>query len=212
MNAQRYPLTWPTGWPRIDPRDRGRARFGRRTTAPGQTWQSLRAISVNDATMELLGELRKLGADEGPLVSTNIVLRLDGLPRSDQREPSDPGAAIYFELDKKTIVLACDKWDRVADNIYAIAKHVEALRGQERWGVGSVEQAFRGYTALGSGDDNDPWWHVLGVKAHDSTETVKSAHRAALLKAHPDQGGDPKLFVRVCRAWESFRAERGIEQ
>ena len=73
------------------------------------------------------------------MISTNLKLRLDGLPRSDQATPADPGVAVYFELDGKTIVLACDKWNRVADNIYAIAKHVDALRGQDRWGVGTVE-------------------------------------------------------------------------
>jgi hypothetical protein len=130
------------------------------------TYASLDSISVNDATGELLGELERLGAAEGPVISTNLKLRLDGLPRSDQATPADPGVAVYFELDGKTIVLACDKWNRVADNIYAIAKHVDALRGQDRWGVGTVEQAFRGYTALPSGDGTDPWWHVLGVKSH----------------------------------------------
>jgi hypothetical protein len=61
---------------------------------------------------------------------------------------NDPGIAVYFTLGKKRVVLACDKWAAPQENIYAIAKHVEALRGQDRWGVGSIEQAFAGYMAL----------------------------------------------------------------
>ena len=55
-------------------------------------------------------------------------------------------------------VLACDRWDRPEHNLRAIAKHVEAIRGQERWGVGSVAQAFRGYQALPSRATGKPWW------------------------------------------------------
>src|SRR3712207_8918795 len=43
-------------------------------------------------------------------------------------------------------VLACDKWDRIADTIHAIAKTIEATRGIERWGSVTTEQAFAGYT------------------------------------------------------------------
>lgn len=72
----------------------------------------------------------------------------------------DRGAAVYFEMKGKPVSLACDKWNRVEDNIWAIAKHIEALRGQQRWGVGSIEQAFRGYTALPAIGESSAseWW------------------------------------------------------
>lgn len=44
---------------------------------------------------------------------------------------------------------ACEKWQDVYGNIYAIGKTIEALRGIERWGTGDmVEQAFTGFVAL----------------------------------------------------------------
>jgi hypothetical protein len=205
VTIQRYPLAWPVGWKRTDPHRRAAARFGRKNA-----YAALQPITVSDATGELLGELERLGASAGPALSTNLILRLDGFPRSDQPAPIDPGAAVYFELDGKTLVLACDKWYRVADNIYAIAKHIDALRGQDRWGVGTVEQAFRGYTALPAGNGADPWWHVLGVNAHAPTEQVKSARNAKILVAHPDHGGSAEAFASVNRAWDQFCKERGI--
>jgi hypothetical protein len=38
--------------------------------------------------------------------------------------------------------LACDRWDKVQDNIYAIAMTIEPLRGIERWGSGSMVEQF----------------------------------------------------------------------
>lgn len=77
------------------------------------------------------------------VISTNIELRRDGLPHAGRREPSDKGVAVYFDYRRRPICFACDRWDRIGDNIYAIAKTIDALRGIERWGSGSmVEQSF----------------------------------------------------------------------
>jgi hypothetical protein len=96
---------------------------------------------------ELFHELRLLGATE-VILSTNIELTQKGLPYSNRRQPDDPGVAVFFKLKKQSLALACDKWDRVADNVWAIALHINAIRGQSRWGVGTIEQAFMGYAAL----------------------------------------------------------------
>ena len=153
----------------------------------------------------LSNELDPLGARKGVL-STNSRRRLDGQPYSNQSQPADPGAAVYFELKSKPVSLACDKWDRVEDNIWAIAKHIEALRGQERWGVGSIEQAFRGYMALpaiGESGASD-WWKTLGVPINAPHEQVVQAYKILVKKHHPDVGGDPELFRRVMKAMEVY--------
>lgn len=190
-----YPLSWPEGWPRTKfkhssnfKRNRGR-------------------VSMADALDFLQRELDRLGARK-QMLSTNVALRLDGQPRSQMAQPSDVGAAVYFELNSKPVSLACDKWDRVEDNVVAIAKHIEALRGQERWGVGTMEQAFRGYTALpGIGESSaSEWWKTLGVSINASPDQVKEAYRLLVKKHHPDVGGDPELFNRVQRAMERFES------
>jgi hypothetical protein len=72
-----------------------------------------------------------------------VQLRQDGLPYANRRAPSDTGAAVYFSYKGRQMCFACDKWQDVYDNIYAISKTIEALRGIERWGAGDmVEQAF----------------------------------------------------------------------
>ena len=140
--ATRFPLSWPDGWPRTKAGQRRRAAFG--TKEPGDY---KRPLSVAQAIDRLSGELYRLGARH-ELLSTNLDIRLDGLPRSGQAEPEDRGAAVWFRLKDNPRCLACDRWDRVADNIAALAHHIDAMRRMDRYGVGNLEQAFAGYVAL----------------------------------------------------------------
>jgi hypothetical protein len=201
MSAQAYPLQWPTGWPRASHRQR--ATFGQ---AGARGWKE--ALTVAKARQRLSEELDRLGARYVTL-STNIELRLDGLPRSNQAEPSDPAAAVYFQLGGKDIALACDKWDRVADNIAAIAKHIEAMRGMDRWGVGTARQAFAGYEALPA---PKAWWEILGLSGpRASKDEVAAAYRRASQEAHPDRPGgshDRMAAVNAARD-EAMRALEG---
>lgn len=211
MNTQQaYPLSWPMSWPRTNPSKRRTAPFFRRGMAstPGM-WRPKAKLSMADVVADLYAELKRLGVgDWNVVISTNVELRQDGQPYSNRKPPEDPGAAVYFKLKGKPCVLACDKWNRVEDNLSAIARHIEAIRGQDRWGVGSVEQAFAGYTALPApGDVNHEgtWWSVLGC-AHDAPlDVVKDAYRERARAAHPDNGGSHDAMVRINAAWDQAR-------
>ena len=150
MNNNPTPLACPTGWPRTRARDRERSRFRNARAVDDQ-------LSMSDATSRLIRECRLLGA-ANVIVSTNVAVRRDGLPYARQRTPEDPGAAVYFKLESvpEGLVLACDRWLRVEDNIAAVAAHIGALRGIDRWGVGSVRQAFAGYKRLTAGNAPTP--------------------------------------------------------
>ncbi len=194
---QAYPLSWPEGWPRT--------KFRRPSPFTRSNAYSARRHSMQESCDMLEAELNRLGARKAVL-STNVQRRVDGLPYSGRAQPQDPGAAVYFELKAKPVSLACDRWDRVEDNVWAIAKHIEALRGQQRWGVGSIEQAFRGYTALPAPGETygAAWWNTLGVPINSTPDQVKQAYRILVRKHHPDAGGDSELFHRVQRAWDEF--------
>lgn len=176
-NVNRYPLTWPASWPRA----RGRKGASFNTTGTN----GRKKLTPMEAMQRLEVELDAIGG-QNPLLSTNLELNLSGAPRGDRAEPSDPGAALYFVYKGKDTVLACDKWDRVADNIAALAKHIEALRGQERWGVGTLAQAFAGYQALPAPEQ---WFTVLGVRASATKTEIDAAHRRLIVDAHPDRNG-----------------------
>jgi hypothetical protein len=165
------------------------------------TYTVRRSLTVADARNRLDLELQRLGARD-VLLSTNVQVRLDGLPRSGQGEPADAGAAVYFTLKGKPRCLACDRWNRVADNIAAIAAHVYAIRAVDRYGVGTLDQAFAGYAQLppAPGQDGDPWWTVLNVSPNASRDDVEAAYRDLAKKNHPDVGGSAELMARINRA------------
>ena len=148
------------------------------------------------ARSDLQAELDRLGAT-GILLSTNVELNLNGMPRGDRARPFDVGVAVYFQLKGRDTVLACDRWTRVEDNIVAIAKHIDALRGQERWGVGSIEQAFTGYQALPAPVAKRHWTSVLGIGEHASLDDINVAYRAAARAAGTDQ--DKLLEANMAR-------------
>lgn len=183
-----FPLTWPTGWKRT--RTTRRSPFG--------------SFSVASSLDQLLAELRRMQVESyNVIVSTNIELRLDGLPYSNRTPPRDTGAAVWFKLKGERVVLACDRWDKVADNLRAITKHIGAIRGQERWGVGTVEQAFTAYKAIpASTSDRKSWWTVLGFTGPmvDRTD-VKSRYRDLVKRHHPDQGGNAQRFQEIHEAY-----------
>lgn len=198
--TQAYPLQWPAGWPRA--KWRQVAQFGKMKREPGRSYDTKTTATVADARVRLQDELDRLGASYATL-STNLELRLDGQPRSGQPEPQDVGAAVYFRLKGKDIALACDKWQRVADNIVAIAKHIEALRGMDRWGVGTAAQAFAGYEALPAPEQ---WWQVLGVPQSASQAEIDAAYREKARSAHPDTGGTDAAMARLNAARDAARA------
>lgn len=213
MQTTAYPLSWPATWPRYAAHKRLDAPFftqKRVTVGPPEARRSYVTQgqhSTEESCREIHHELGLLGGQR-PIISTNLELRQDGLPYSNRRAPEDPGAAVWFTLAGKPSVLAVDKWKRVEDNLWAIAKHIEALRGQNRWGVGTREQAFAGYTALPApGESGAPtWWAVLGV-AHDAPlEVTRAAYREQAKRCHPDQNaGEGAAMVRLNAAWDQAK-------
>ena len=192
METTRYPLSWPANWKRT-PRDRQtRAKFGKAVATrmtDTYTHVSKGDLTVPQALQRLKIELDRLGA-RAVLISSNVELNSYGEPRGGRRNPDDVGVAVYFELGKKDRVLACDRFDRVPDNMAAVAAHISALRAIERYGVGTLDQAFAGYDALPApnADNRPPWRKVLGI-AEDENSTVgaiQAAYRDLARRYHPD--------------------------
>jgi hypothetical protein len=217
-NATRFPLSWPQGRPRTPAHQRARSKFHvqtRRTAShnPNYSYVERAGVSLTAARDFLFAELARLGA-RAVILSTNLELRNDGLPRAGQRQPDDPGAAVYFTHKGKEMAFACDRWHKVEDNIVAVAKTIEALRGIERWGTGDmVEAAFVGFAALPPAGGIAPprkWWEVLRVRADVSDEVVRDRYRHEMLNHHPDRGGDPNKAIEINAAYEEFKRERGL--
>jgi len=205
------PLCWPPGWRRIAAADRKRAQFNKRVAQyreerDSNTGVSRRVhaydrkvdLSVADATKRILDELTLLGVqDRGDIViSTNIRTRLDGLPYSNATEPRDPGVAVYWRRSgEQQRCMAVDRYDRVADNLAAIAATLEAMRAIERHGGAAIlDRAFTGFQALPAPDQ---WWQILGIEYGATREQIEHAHRRLAMEHHPDRGGDSERMARI---------------
>lgn len=194
-----YPLYWPDGRVRTPSHRRDRARF-EATFARSRD-------AVLQEVQRLLGG--KWAYDKASVVlSTNIALRRDGLPLASQRQPDDPGVALYFDYKGKQVAFACDRWQKIEDNLQAIAKTIDALRGIARWGTGDmVEAAFRGYTALPSSVGTKSWRQVMGFDATPTAVELVARYRTLRSARHPDNGGSAEAFHELTSAYEAAQKE-----
>jgi hypothetical protein len=193
-DAEKYPLYWPEGQPRT--RYRKSASF---------------KVEFVQARDEMMHSLELLGA-RNIIISTNVPIRGDGLPRGGI-EPGDPGVAVYF--DRKVgselvpYVIACDQFSKVKWNIRAVGGTVEALRAIQRYGATSMlEQAFKGFAALPEANRHKPWWEVLGVSEHSGIVAIRGAYVELANIHHPDRGGDHVRMAEINRAYEEAQRAR----
>lgn len=169
-HVEAHPLHWPAGW----------TRSRSRTDSSYQ-------VNYSKAAKELLHSLKLMGAT-GVVVSTNVPIRLDGLPYADQAERlrPDPGVAVYFMRKGKQQVIACDKWKRVRENIRAVGLCVDAMRQMERGGASELlDRAFMGFKALAA-PGAKPWRSVLGLSDGCSLEMARRRRRELAMTKHPD--------------------------
>jgi len=206
-----YPLQWPAGWKRTPWDRRKRAAFGKARERFGNSMH--RSLTITEGTERVLAELQRMGIGRDDVViSSNLQLRLDGMPRGQQAEPSDPGIAVYWTEGGRTPrVIAIDRYDRTADNLAAIAATLDAMRAIERHGGAVIlERAFAGFAALpGPGAARAPreWWQVLGVPQNALPSTIRDAYRALRSQHHPDRGGDAATFNEVQQAYDQAVAK-----
>lgn len=203
----RNPLTWPDHVPRRAPHQRGQPQFKPRALAESAGF--------------VLAEINRLNGrrwdyqDESVIISSNLRLKQDGTPYSQQGEPADTGIAVYFKLrftrnakwHERPIVLTCDKWIHTYDNLYAIGKDIEAQRARDRWGCTNYEQSFRGYMAIPERCGGPSWWDTLGISPTASRDRIEDRFKFLAKTAHPDRGGSAAEFNRLREAYEQAIAQ-----
>lgn len=153
-------------------------------------------------------EIERLGGSEViiGLVTTGDQIRLDGRPRADMRT-SHPGVELSFEIPSgRRLVFHTDVHEQTSrwvggsygtggrvpwqDNLRAIALGLEALRAVARFGITTgIGEQYAGFLQLTSSEPSPDRGRALVEEA--------GSMRQALLRHHPDQGGDPRAFADV---------------
>jgi hypothetical protein len=186
-----FPLHWPLGYKRTPRRIHSRFK-----------------VTMDRSQRYLHNELKRLGA-RNIVVSTNIPVRLDGGLYADwmNRKIEDPGVALYFSYKGKDVVMCCDTYDKIWENVYALGKAIEAIRAIDRYGVSEfMERAFTGFRELPAGDyvesKSVSCYDILGIEKNATEAEIKAAFFAKAKEAHPDKGGTPDQFDRLNKAKE----------
>lgn len=197
-----FPLSWPEGVARTKHRGRSAFDLGR---------------GFNAARDGALYQLDLMRGVSHVVITSNLPTNTRGLPHSSsQGHIADPGIAVWWVRKGKEHVIACDRWLSTTENMRAIEKSLEALRGLDRWGANEiVDRAFAGFAALPppSGPEITPsapkpprtWREVFSIDpaierglgayqkgspaAADLFAIVKRRHRELIRGAHPDVGG-----------------------
>lgn len=195
----------------MEPHSRKWAKFHkpsrhRSESEPGSRYIPKRDITIAEGVARVLDELRKFGVQHGDaVISTNLKLRLDGLPLGNQSEPSDPGVAVYWSvMGEAPKVMAIDIYARVADNLAAVAATLDAMRAIERHGGARVlERAFTGFAALPAPGQTTTrgWPDILGVAPNCTLDEAKAAYRKLSTVHHPDRGGSQDAMAELNWAW-----------
>lgn len=215
-----FPLNWPAGWKRTPEGARAFGRFSKTVTRQSSyvhsdgtrnSWKAKDSLTIAEAVLRVRAELQRMGVQDDDLViSSNLKLRLDGFPRSGQGEPDDPGIAVYWRdtnVDGWPMrCMAVDRYQRVADNIAAVAATLDAMRAIERHGGAEIlNRAFTGFAALEApGASREHWSATLGVASTATRADIDAAWHRLRGRLHPDRhGGDESEFKRVSAAYKA---------
>ena len=191
--TEAYPLNWPEGWSRTRWHDQ-------ESTLQGGGVQGWDVV-----IKRIKHELRLMGGVDA-IVSTNQPIRQDGAPYSQKRIIEDPGAAVYFTVKDRALVIAQDKYQRLVDNLRSIAIALSHFRGLERHGGGHMmDRAFSGFVAL-----PPPTWRAdLGLGDDATAKDAEAAFKKRARSAHPDTGGSVEAMSRLNVAIDQAREQLG---
>jgi len=187
-----FPLLWPKGRPRTGAEH---IRF----SAPFRK----NFAGAYDAVFDELTRFGRTHAVTDAKITTNVLLRTDGLPALPAARTVrgfDAAVAIYFDRADRTYAVSCDTYGAVHWNLAAIAKKLAGLRSDLRDGVKTTEDALAGYLALPEPREV-PWHEVLGVAPTASSADIERAYNTLLRKVHPDvSGGSTEAFIQLQQA------------
>ena len=182
-----YPLQWLPQQPRTKRPER--ARFGKH--------------SLSNAGNLIADELRKMGA-KNCIISTNLKSKLSGGFYANQKV-DDPGVAIYFDLNGVDKAMACDRWDKPEQNLWALNLSISAIRGLERWGGSEfLDGLFTGFKALPAPVEcmNMKMQYFSDV---DNLEFLDLKYKKLLKELHPDMGGDSGEFQEMREQYKNIK-------
>lgn len=182
-----YPLCWPVNYPRAA--EQKKSKFKQ---------------TLGQARDFVKAEIERIKGTDS-IISTNIPVKQNGdlYANWQSYRLDDTGVAVYFTRNKQQVVLCCDTYKYVNENLYAIGRTIEALRQIDRDGVSDfLDRTFTGFKALPETVSENAWRNVLHVSSTADYKEVKLKYLELVRIHHPDHGGDVNTFNTIVEAWK----------
>jgi hypothetical protein len=184
-----FPLQWPAHYPRA-----------------AKKQDSAFKCTLAQARDGVLREIERLKG-KNVVISSNIPVKKDGnLYASQKPVDGDHAVAVYFTWKNEQYVMACDRYYSIQENLRAIEKSIDAMRGLERWGASDIlQRAFTGFKALPEQGHQvqTEWWVVLGLTPSATKEQITKAYKQKSKECHPDRpNGSREKWDQLTAAYE----------
>lgn len=146
------------------------------------------------------------------IISSNLSVGRGG-QILERQTAEDTGIAVYFDYNGSRHCVAIDRYRYFWENMRAIEKSIEALRGLERWGGAEIVKTSLGgfkelpANAIVTPYTARPWHEMLEVLPTASMDIVEAAYKRKLHSAHPDKGGDTAAFMAVQAAFKQAKEQ-----
>ena len=161
-------------------------------------------------------EVREIGFEMGRFGAREYVISRN----VERMYAGDPAVAVWWSMRKapkegpNLRVLACDQYASQADNAHAIVLTLQAMRGLERWGAYTIEQAVEGakiFLPAPERPEQVSWRVVLGtipegLDAADALLVIEGRYRKQSAAAACEADADAKQ-LRLNLAIEAARKE-----
>lgn len=192
-------IDWPAGFERTPEADRQRCRKY--------------DVSLSQAFSDLETELGRLGVDDYRYSFDADQRKTDQRPYA-RASPDDPGFVLRWTMDGDQYAVACDRWNRLRDNVRTVGLYLNEKRKMEQRPVETGESEFANarlppgdedaeIIVAGTGQTESPH-EVLDIDPEAPDEVVKAAFRAKAKDAHPDKGGSRDEWQQLQNAKEAM--------
>lgn len=163
-----FPLCWPLDVPFTEKRIR-------------LNISRYQKLNMTQAKKFILKQFKNIpGPTMSIVVSTNVPVDNDGWYHHDNASDAyDKGAAVWWYQNKRLKVMYCDKYNRIEDNMYAIAKGLEAIIKCKRWiNEKYLPDMFETFNYNGAFKPH--WRHVFDNYQGNDIQTVKALYEQKL--------------------------------
>src|SRR5437762_6375592 len=112
---------------------------------------------------------------------------------------------LRYTKNNKEVVLRMGKQSRAVDNLRVLYLAVEAMRMNEKRGIGEIIESA--YVQLAGPEKEKNPYEILGIREDAPLEVAEAVYKAKAMKVHPDSGGSMEQMEILNKAIEVIRGK-----